>query len=310
MEYMSMPSPKTPRPPADYSQLVQQAVLRAQLLARLTENFLAAGSGYLAAETGKELWANLQQTATVLKRVLPWWAITQPPADPPAAVSYVHWAYRRGRIALAHAFAASAASREEWTRLADRWDKARPFVLRHVPTVDANWLDVRLLAEAQAGMPARTPLLISDHDVDYQIEAWDHWCDAENAVEEPEAPRAWPFGLTIDENGRTARRGDKSVAFGGNEKPWLVFVALLRRHSGYYKTLDLGRDVWNPDRRYADPGDEVVHRTVCDLRKTYLVPLGLGVKHTRGIGYQLQEKTSAAPPPSRAKRSARRKSSR
>jgi hypothetical protein len=213
-------------------------------------------------------------------------------------------------MALAHAFAAAAASREEWTRLAAGWDKARPFVLKHVPTVDANWLDVRLLAEAQTCVPAQSALSISDHDVDYEIEAWEHWCEAVNAVEQPVAPKAWPFETTIDENGRTARRGDAKVAFGGNEKPWLVFMALLRRHPGYYKTLELGHDVWNPDSGNYGLDDYAVHRVICDLRKTYLAPLGLGVKHTRGIGYQLQERTAAAATPSRAKRSARRKSSR
>jgi hypothetical protein len=132
---MPSPKPKTPRPPAYYAQLVQQAVLRAQLLTRLTDNFLAASSGNVAAETGKELWTVLRQAATALERVLPWWSITQPPDDPPAAVSYFHWTYRRSRVALAHAFAAAGALPEEWTRLAAGWEKARPFVIKYVPAV-------------------------------------------------------------------------------------------------------------------------------------------------------------------------------
>jgi hypothetical protein len=309
MEYTPMPAPKAPRPPADYTQLVQRAVLHAQLLARLTEKFLAAASGFVAVETGKELWASLQEAATVLKRILPWWAITQPPDDPPAAVSYFQWVYRRGRGALAHAFAAAGALPEDWTRLGAGWEKARPFVIKYVPTVDGNWLDVRLLAEAQAPTPAQAPLAIYDHDTDYEIEAWEHWCDAASAVEAPKATKAWPFELTMDENERTARRGDESVAFGGNEKPWLVFTALLRRHPAHYKTPDLGRAVWNPDGKDCDPEDHVVHRTVSDLRE-YITPLGIVVKHIRGIGYQLIEKITPATPPTSAKRLARRGSSR
>jgi hypothetical protein len=105
--------------------------------------------------------------------------------------------------------------------------------------------------------------------------------------------RKYAFDLAIDENSRTVWRGNRTANFGGNEKPWLVLVALLRRYPAFYAIEDLGPEIWNPTDRDTDPEEHTVHRTVSDLRK-HLAPIGIGVKHTRGVGYRLEE-TPAAP---------------
>jgi hypothetical protein len=150
--------------------------LHAQLLARLTENFLSADDGDRGAESGKELSAALESARPVIEHALEWWAITQPPADPPAAASYFHWVYRRSRAVLAHTFIGAetpgetATGRRDWTDVARTWARARAFIREYVPAVDVEWLDVRLLAEAQAASPAREPVTVRDPDVDYEVE--------------------------------------------------------------------------------------------------------------------------------------------
>jgi hypothetical protein len=98
----------------------------------------------------------------------------------------------------------------------------------------------------------------------------------------------WPFGMVPDENGRTVRRGDKRVEFAGKEKRWLVLAALAARYPAYYRVRELGHDIWNPEDKDCDPADSTVHTTVGAVRNV-LLPLRVGVSHTKGIGYRLEE---------------------
>jgi hypothetical protein len=104
----------------------------------------------------------------------------------------------------------------------------------------------------------------------------------------PTATTKHAFGLVVDNNSRTAKRGNAAITFGGSEKPWLVFLDLLRRYPGFCPTRELGHAVWNPTNRDYDPDDHTIHRAICDLRK-HLAPLEIGVKYTKGIGYRLEE---------------------
>jgi hypothetical protein len=66
-------------PPADFLQLAQQAALHAQLLARLTDTFLAADDGGQADAAAQELFAAVEEARPVIECVLTWWTISQPP---------------------------------------------------------------------------------------------------------------------------------------------------------------------------------------------------------------------------------------
>jgi hypothetical protein len=171
---------ENPRPPADYLELVEGAVLHGQLLAQFTDSFLTADNGDQAIEAGRELLEELKEAGPVFRRVLPWWTITQPPADPPAAASFFQWTFRRALAAFAHAFAAAGEDGwGNWTRVSQEWNQVRAFVRQHVPPVDLKWLEIRLIAEWQAAKPTQVQLSIPDSDlVDAQIEAIEHWYDA------------------------------------------------------------------------------------------------------------------------------------
>ncbi len=163
------PVPETPPSPTEFQRLVGLAAQHAQLLAGLTELFITTGKDQIR-EKAAELGEAIKEAGPVIHRALRWWTIGEPPADPPAAASYFHWTYRRALAALTHAGVAADAHAP--------WEQARAFARTHVPPIDLEWLQVRLLAESQAATPTALPNAVADPMIDYQIEATEHWCDA------------------------------------------------------------------------------------------------------------------------------------
>jgi hypothetical protein len=96
--------------------------------------------------------------------------------------------------------------------------------------------------------------------------------------------KSGPFGLTLDYNKHTVERNGRSVEFGEHGRAWQVFVKLVERHPARFLVKDLGRAVWNPNGNDVDPGDNLVQQAVVVIRKL-LKLLGIGVQHTRGLGY-------------------------
>jgi hypothetical protein len=117
--------------------------------------------------------------------------------------------------------------------------------------------------------------------------------------------RKGPLGLTLNTNNHTVERNSQSVSFGSNGRPWEVFVKLAGQHPGRYLPKDLGHDVWNPDGREVDPEDNVVQQAITTIRGI-LQPLGIGVSHTRKLGYILAESPIAATIPNNKKPSKRK----
>jgi hypothetical protein len=100
--------------------------------------------------------------------------------------------------------------------------------------------------------------------------------------------RRGPFGLLLDDKAHVAQRGNEEVDFRGHEKAWVVFLRLCARGNAYYPAGDLGHDVWNPDKRDSDPEPAAVQVQVTYARKL-LLALGLNIKHTRSLGYRIEE---------------------
>ena len=170
------PVPETPPSPTEFQRLVGQAVQHAQLLAYVTDALLSAEDDIRekAAAAGEAI----KEAGPVVHRALRWWTILQPPADPPAAAAYFHWVYRRAQGALAHAAVATEAGAP--------WKQAAAFARTHVPPIDLEWLQVRLLAETQTAKPTTVPNAVADPMLDYRISAMEHWCDAAEMQSEVE----------------------------------------------------------------------------------------------------------------------------
>jgi DNA-binding response OmpR family regulator len=93
------------------------------------------------------------------------------------------------------------------------------------------------------------------------------------------------LGLELDhDRHRAARESGPSIELGGNVRLWDLLEALARRHDAYYPTNELIRAVW--------VGYSVEAGTLwaagSDLRKR-LRPLGLTIRHVKGLGYRLED---------------------
>jgi hypothetical protein len=118
------------------------------------------------------------------------------------------------------------------------------------------------------------------------------------------------FGLTIDENRRTIKRGKHTAEFEGHNLAWCILLRLIDRYDSYYETEALGHDAWEDagQGHCADTRSLQVH--LVTVRKR-LKRLGLTVKYKKKIGYRLEElsktntkrKSTRSHKRSRAKRS-------
>jgi DNA-binding winged helix-turn-helix (wHTH) protein len=113
------------------------------------------------------------------------------------------------------------------------------------------------------------------------------------SVGKPQPPSPAPFDLALNENRQVVFRGDRSADFRGFCTGWGVLRALVQRHPDYYRTSDLGHEVWNPLGKDSDPAELTVYRTLTEVRKL-LRPIGLTVANRKKIGYRLEEAATAA----------------
>src|SRR5262249_19761170 len=100
------------------------------------------------------------------------------------------------------------------------------------------------------------------------------------SVGKPQSPPPAPFDLALNENRQVVFRGDRSAAFGGFCTGWGVLRALVQRYPDYYRTTDLGHEVWNPLGKDSDPEDITVYRTITEVKKL-LNSIGLTVANRR-----------------------------
>jgi hypothetical protein len=92
--------------------------------------------------------------------------------------------------------------------------------------------------------------------------------------------------LVFDDGAHRVVRKGAAAEFGGNVVLWELARALFKRGEGYYRLNDLRNDVWERYGLTPSPEDATVYAAVNDVRKL-LKPLGVGVKHTKGVGYSL-----------------------
>ena len=91
--------------------------------------------------------------------------------------------------------------------------------------------------------------------------------------------------LVLDHGRHRVTRGTRPpVDLGGNCRLWQVLTELCRRYDDYYPARDLRAAVW--DDCYVEY--ETLWAAVSELRKR-LRPLGLTVKHVKGLGYRLED---------------------
>jgi DNA-binding response OmpR family regulator len=93
------------------------------------------------------------------------------------------------------------------------------------------------------------------------------------------------LGVTLDHGRHRVCRGAGSfVDLGGQCRLWQVLTVLCRRYDSYLSKGDLRRQVW--DDYPAE--DLTLWGAVCELRSR-LRPLGLTIRHAKGLGYRLED---------------------
>jgi DNA-binding response OmpR family regulator len=97
------------------------------------------------------------------------------------------------------------------------------------------------------------------------------------------------LGLVVDEARRIVQRGSGQVDFGGNVIFWELFYRLFRQETGYLDRDVMYREVW-PDPAGASVENGSIYSTVSRTRKM-LEPIGVTIKHRKGLGYRLEELT-------------------
>lgn len=106
-------------------------------------------------------------------------------------------------------------------------------------------------------------------------------------TEAAKKPVAGYLGLVLDPTRHTAyRQGYPPLKLAGNVRLWQLLETLYGRQDAYHRKNDLAHDVWGPAE--IDPEESTIWSAISDLRK-YLKQLGLTIKHTKGIGYRLEE---------------------
>jgi DNA-binding winged helix-turn-helix (wHTH) protein len=95
--------------------------------------------------------------------------------------------------------------------------------------------------------------------------------------------------LTLDHSRhRITRKGYAPVDLGGQCRLWKILSQLCKRYDGYYPTNDLIAAVWD-DYGAVSVEEGTVYGNISDLRSR-LAPLGLSIKHVKGIGYRLEKR--------------------
>jgi DNA-binding response OmpR family regulator len=96
--------------------------------------------------------------------------------------------------------------------------------------------------------------------------------------------------LALDHGRRRVTRGaGLFVDLGGQCRLWKILAELSKRFDAFYPKNDLIAAVWDEDGlAYYGIEDNTVYAAVSDLRRM-LHPLGLHIKHVKGLGYRLED---------------------
>jgi DNA-binding winged helix-turn-helix (wHTH) protein len=93
------------------------------------------------------------------------------------------------------------------------------------------------------------------------------------------------LGLVLEHHRhRVTRENGSFVELGGNCKLWKLLAALCKRCDHYCPARDLRAEVW--EGYLIEEG--TLWGAVSDLRKR-LRPLGIAIKHVKGLGYRLED---------------------
>lgn len=94
------------------------------------------------------------------------------------------------------------------------------------------------------------------------------------------------LGLVLDHSRhQVTRQGCSPVDLGGNCRLWAILTELCKRHNAYLLKKDLISAVWGYG---VIPEEVTVYAAMSELRRR-LRPLGLTIKHTKGLGYRLED---------------------
>jgi hypothetical protein len=100
-----------------------------------------------------------------------------------------------------------------------------------------------------------------------------------------------PYGLLLDTSRHAVTRGDHTACFEGSFKPWMVLLALAKKHPAYFSTNDLIREVWGESAESIE--DHTLRVTVAKTRKL-IRNLHVTIGNTRGLGYRIEEESQVS----------------
>jgi DNA-binding response OmpR family regulator len=96
------------------------------------------------------------------------------------------------------------------------------------------------------------------------------------------------LGLVLNhDRHRATREPGSCIDLGGHVRLWRLLTQLGRRYDSYYCKEDLIKAVWE-DLACDSIEEGTLYWAISDLRRR-LRPLELSIKHTRGLGYRLED---------------------